>query len=172
MSHLDDDLRRLGRILDPAREALTVLRGLFAVTRTMDVDYVLFGSAVLYLHGIRSGESVGDIDVFVTRHAWGNLLALDGVRVLTPRAGDPPFLEFHDLCRTPIHVFYDWTARDGWLSVQECFDTAEDVRGATGYPFRCASLATIRAHKDAAISRGHAKHVADVRAIDRYLTRA
>jgi hypothetical protein len=36
-------------------------------------DYVLFGSTVLYLHGLREAESVGDVDVFVSRRVFDHL---------------------------------------------------------------------------------------------------
>lgn len=128
-------------------------------------EYVLFGSGALYLYGIRAAESVGDLDVFVTHRVWGKLFALgtDYFTVETPRAGDPPFLAHGLTC--PIHVFYDWTRRDEWMSVKGCFASAEDVRG-----FRCASLATIRQHKSFAhLSPQRAKHDRDLVMIDRHL---
>lgn len=152
---------------DPVREALAVLRGLLVLAQARPGEYVLFGSAVLYLHGIRSAESVGDVDVFVSRRVWGQMLEMEA-DVLTPRAGDPPLLEFADLTAgKALHAFYGWSARDPWMSVEACFDSAEDVGG-----WRCASLEVIRGHKaHAHLSPDRAKHERDLALIDSYRAR-
>ena len=137
----------------------TYLRHAGAPTR----EYVLFGSAVLFLHGLRPAGTVGDLDVFVSRRVWGNLLALPSVDVLTPRADDPPLLEIPGI--TPIHVFYDWTARDDWLDVRECFRSAEPVRS-----WQCCSLQWLLDVKRGAVAvNGHEKHARDIPIIERHL---
>lgn len=149
-------------------------------------EWVLFGSSVLYLHGLRSAESVGDVDVFVSRRVWGLLLDLlavpgdHGCTVETPRAGDPPFIAYR--IKTPIHLFYDWTKRDEeWISVADTFEHAEtvsfpilDVGGRTYADWRCASLDTVRTHKAKSYeanlgSAAHAKHGRDLKLIDERL---
>lgn len=144
------------------------LDALFVALERVDAqpyEYVLFGSAVLYLHDIRDGDTVGDIDVFVSRRVWGALMAVDGAHVLTPRAGDPPLLEFRT--SPPLHLFYEWTSRDAeWITYHECWASAEAVRG-----WQCASLAEIRRHKAKSFEMNsdsplHQKHARDVELID------
>lgn len=131
-------------------------------------DYVLFGSTVLYLHGLREPESVSDVDVFVSRRVFDHLtdprFRLSVVPEWTqeePRDGDPPYLLS---TTTPaVSAFYTWTQRDAWMSVKRCFDDAERVRG-----WNCASLETIRHHKRSAYADGLVleKHLADLRTLD------
>lgn len=127
-------------------------------------EYVVFGSAVLWLHGIR--ETIGDVDVFVSPRIWG-ALADDGWTVCTPRPDDPSFLEL-DLAPHPsLHVFFDWTSRDEWLSVPRCFEVAENVRGV-----QCVTLEEVAQHKreSFALNEGdprHEKHRDDLAALER-----
>lgn len=146
-------------------DSLDTLLVLLERTQARDDEYVLFGSAVLYLHGLREPDTVGDVDVFVSRRVWGALLADQMSYVLTPQAGDPPMIE--RVTEPPLHLFYDWTARDaGWITRAGCFAAAEKVRG-----WQCVSLATIRSHKVGAYdanraSARHAKHRRDIALID------
>lgn len=146
-------------------DALDTLFALLERADARDGEYVLFGSAVLYLHGLRDPETVGDIDVFVSRRVWGAIFSQPLSFVRTPGVEDPPFIE--RVTDPALHIFYDWTPRDAeWMTMRECFDTAEQVRG-----WQCASLATIRGHKVGASkanpgSERHAKHLRDVALID------
>lgn len=158
MNPVDNALMELGHQLD----------GIGA----RDRDYVVFGSSVMYLHRLR--EDVGDVDVFVSRRVWGRLLAAENWSVLTPRAGDPPLLELpargvHHEDRRPIHAFYDWTARDEWLSVARCFELAEKVKG-----FMCIPLAEVARQKHEAWAANpddptHEKHRADLALLSRHV---
>lgn len=160
------------------------LHKLFSPHAVADNEYVIFGSAVLYLHGIRDVNSVHDLDVFVSPRVWGALMgdkAATGMTVETPRAGDPPFLEYK--IDTPIHFFYAWTPRDAeWITAEECFSTAEiiyrpllDFGGLRSKSeWRCTSLETIRKHKTKAYSMNvgsarHEKHARDLELIDQHL---
>jgi hypothetical protein len=154
--------------------ALWWLHGLLRVVGAAERDYVLFGSAVLWLHGIR--DEIGDVDVFVTGRVWGALWDLfqleddKQVTVETPRAGDPPFLSI-PLASHPIHVFFDWSKRDEWLSVPDAFASAETVGG-----WRCVPLEMLRAwkataHAENIDSARHQKHADDLVLIDAHLAR-
>jgi hypothetical protein len=165
---------------------LGVLDQVLALAGAFDSEYVLFGSAVLYLHGVDVGRPPGDVDVFVNRRVWGELLGRTGAAVLTPRAGDPPLLAWDLGDDPPLHVFYEWTARDAdWMSVRQCFERAESVgirfrdRDAVFATYtvgwRCIPLELIRQHKRFAHSHDlgseeHAKHEADLAILDAHLT--
>jgi hypothetical protein len=140
-------------------------------------EYVLFGSAVLYLHGLR--DEVGDVDVFVSRGVWADWFQFDGDgwHVRTPRADDPALLELRVEGGVKIHAFYDWTIRDSdWIRMWDCFEQAETVPTAHLGTWQCAPLSLIRAHKVGAWKANpgsaiHEKHLKDVDAIDDYLAR-
>lgn len=114
--------------------------------------YVIFGSAVMFLHGLKDEDDVGDVDFFLRRREWGSLMARPGWKVQTPRADDPPLLELP--LSTPLHAFYDWPARDSWMDVAYCFGQAEEVKG-----YRCIPLSLLRHHKREAYEAS--KHVAN-----------
>lgn len=128
-------------------------------------DYVVFGSAVLWLHGIRA--EIGDVDAFVKVPVW-NVLLDNGWTLVDPVPGiDPPFLELDLSPHPPLHAFYDWTRRDGWLNVSRCYNLAEGVRGV-----RCIPLVEVARHKREAYrdypdSSEHTKHLSDLRALER-----
>jgi hypothetical protein len=133
--------------------------------------YVLFGSAVLLLHGLR--DEVGDIDVHVTEHIYERLRERDW-REREPDPAHPRLLEFEAPGCPRVHAFYAWQAGDPWIS--ETFPVmmreAEMVEG-----WRCAPLDIIRSHKYGCVvqlaQRGVViegspweKHLHDIRAID------
>lgn len=132
--------------------------------------YVLFGSAVLYLHGIR--DDVGDVDLFVRPEYWERLSARPGWKALVPDVGDPPLLEGRVAEAAPAaHVFYAWSTRDAWVDAGRCFALAEFVG-----VWPCVPLCEIRRQKQAAWDAAkrepgapQAKHVADLELIDRHL---
>lgn len=152
---------------------------LFSRHRVQSNEYVIFGSAVMYLHDLRDVGSVHDLDVFVSPRVWGALMgdkASTGMTVETPRAGDPPFLEYK--IDTPIHFFYAWTDRDTWMNVPECFHRAEtlqfplDAVGRTYSGWRCIPLDLMREHKsNAHLTPERAKHERDLSLIDEHLAR-
>lgn len=161
-------------------------RYLFDAVGAGEADYVLFGSTVLYMHGIRAGNQIGDVDVFVRRDIWARLferVIRNGATIETPRAGDPPFLAY-DLS-VPIHVFYDWTARDrDWMTAGECFARARVLRfplqghvvGGDYLNWSCIPLELLREHKVLAEqanpgSEKHAKHQRDAVLIEAHLER-
>jgi hypothetical protein len=148
-------------------DALTFLSPLGSELRAAAVpasDYVLFGSAVLMLHGIR--HVGGDVDVFVTAEAWLTLVNERRWRVHLPRRDDPPFAEAHVL-GVPVHAFYAWDGRHefGRDIVADAFASRELVQG-----WPCQSLALLRDWKrNLYAANVHPKHGRDVELIDAYL---
>jgi hypothetical protein len=98
---------------------------------------VLFGSAVLLLHGLR--ESIGDVDLFVTREAWATLSIkhADRWKVRFPTAGDPPLLEWR--AEKVVHAWVRWTSRDTWIQVEDAWRRREAVQG-----WPCVPLELVR----------------------------
>lgn len=139
-------------------------------------EYVLFGSAVLAIHGLR--DEIGDLDVFVSRGVWAEWFTIgDYWHMRVPRIDDPPFLEMRVEGGVKIHAFYDWTIRDiSWIDPSACFAQAETVPTAHLGTWQCAPLSLIRDHKVGAWKNNpgspiHEKHLKDVAAIDDYLAR-
>lgn len=137
-----------------------------AAAKAQPGEFVVFGSAVMLLHGLR--ERAGDVDLFVRRSLWRRLYAR-GWRFELPRDGDPGLLTW-DGGELPAAAFYAWTERDEWVCADACFRYAEDVDGLP-----CAPLWLIRVHKAGArhyiegeqrAYPGHAKHLADLAALD------
>lgn len=139
-------------------------------------DYVLFGSAVMYLHGLR--EQIGDIDLFVRRQVYGRMRQWPEWVEHCPREGDPPFLEADLGVGVPVHAFHSWQRRDPMVDVGACFRNAETVQGLS-----CVPLWLVRVHKVQALEivKGFgfegrevlgtrwAKHVRDIETIERAL---
>ncbi len=130
-------------------------------------SWLLMGSAVLLLHGLR--DEVGDIDLFVTPTKWGELIDR-GWRWETPQAGDPPIAAI-DLDGLPtVNAFFDWDRRHGYAFsgagiVREGFAEAEWFDG-----FWSQSLEQLRQWKVWLYAqRVHEKHGRDADAIGRYL---
>lgn len=138
--------------------ALIALRYELTSVRGLD-SYVLIGSIVMWLRGIRSG--VGDVDVFTDREIYDRLKAREGWCERFPDPGNPPLLERRrdGLC---IHVWYDFfdTHFPGDIH-RQAFESAECVRG-----WNCQSLALIREWKSLVV---RPKDVADVALIDRFM---
>lgn len=94
--------------------------------------YVIFGSAVMKLHGLR--DDISDIDVFVSQGSYARLRKRGHVWAeRRPRAGDPPFLEA-TYKGTVVQTFYTWTSREPMIDVCECFDEAERVHSVMTIP--------------------------------------
>ena len=106
------------------------------------LDYVLFGSTPLIMRVILEREP-GDVDVFVSKHIWGALLAVEGWEVETPRAGDPPILVAH--LPLPTHLFYEWRDEFAYMDAAELIRNAETVNG-----WRCVSVEEALRVKEAA----------------------
>lgn len=134
-------------------------------------DYAIFGSTALILRGIIDREP-GDIDVFVSRRAWGLLLADPEWVVETPNAGDPPILS-HKGRRgcddIHLNLFFAW--RDDMVEINPLEliwgDAGEMVVSERYGGWRCATVAEVLRHKEAALSYGSAavqKHRPDIRA--------
>lgn len=131
-------------------------------------NVVVFGGAVLLLHGIR--DEIGDVDLFITEEAWAHLRVRHGDqwKLQFPTPGDPPLLEWLGGERR-VHAFVRWTRRDWWIHVEEAWRRRELVQS-----WPCAPLDLVRRWKvDSAKWRpgdpGHAKHLADVGLIDAHL---
>lgn len=89
--------------------------------------YAIFGSAVMYLHGLR--EEIGDIDIFVDRYIYDQLKQKGWVEQ-RPRAEDPPLLEaWLPGGQLPVHAFYDWKKRGMQIDVQELLNNPEYIQG-------------------------------------------
>jgi hypothetical protein len=125
--------------------------------------WVLFGSAVLLLWGLR--DTIGDVDVFAHRGLWDEL-EYRGWQRHTPDENDPPFLA-KTIAGLDVHAFYDWTRKDPEVDARQCLRAAEAVHG-----WPCTPLQIIRMHKAMSLpkhvgSERHLKHARDVAAIDR-----
>ena len=121
--------------------------------------WLLTGSVVLWLHGIR--ESVGDIDVFVTPEAWDRLNAhvdVDGKgwEIVTPNPDHPPLLR-KKIMGVTVDAWKEW-AHPQDMTVEYAFATREIK---AGYPVM--SLDALREWKT---KLTHPKHAADVKLID------
>lgn len=131
--------------------------------------WALFGSAVLLMEGLR--ERSGDVDVFVAPALWEHLAGRVAWRLRLPDPVDPPYLE-RLVVGVRVHAFYSWTARDPHVNADQCLAAATLVQG-----WWCTPLELVRGHKAMCAGKHpgdprHAKHVADVAAIDVYLARA
>jgi hypothetical protein len=150
------------------------LDGLRAELRSVDADvmgdYVVFGSTVLLLHGLRL--TVGDVDLFVRPWLYRALRDQLGWTELWPGEHDPPMLERHGVAPVPVHAFKAWQQRDPMVDASACFRFAEPHFGMP-----CIPLWLVRIHKlqaldivtamgmDPATTRW-AKHIGDIAAID------
>lgn len=164
--------------MGPSRPAidLDAARTAFSDAHAFLGDFVLFGSTVMLLHGLR--ESVGDIDIFARPDLYGRLRRRPEWAEFCPREGDPAFLEADLGVGVPVHVFHSWQRRDPMVDVGACFRHAEVVEGLP-----CIPLWLVRVHKAQALDivRGlgfdgqevlgtrWAKHVYDIETIDRAL---
>jgi hypothetical protein len=140
----------------------------------LNPDLAMFGSAVLYLHGLR--DRIGDVEFFVTERLYRLIEPVAIER--RPDPADPPYLEVDVGAGVPVNFFYDWCHADPHTSPEHCLRCAEIVKG-----WRCMPLWMLRTVKLGAIHimRGRLgslegtrweKHVADVDAIDEYLVAA
>lgn len=153
--------------LDPLRAELMEAAA-FVAGSDGRAPWALFGSTVMMLHGIR--ERIGDVDVFVAPAIWEHLAGRLAWRVRLPHPTDPAILE-RRVGGFRVHAFYTWTPRDPWVDAAAARERAELVDG-----WWCAPLDEIRKHKAGAWAdrpdTTHAKHAADVKAIDAYLEAA
>lgn len=89
--------------------------------------YTLFGSSVMYLHGLR--QEIGDIDMFVARGLY-DVLKQRGWEEQRPREEDPPLLEaWLPGGVLPVHAFYDWKKRGMQTDVQDLLHHPHWVQG-------------------------------------------
>src|SRR4051794_31702938 len=113
---------------DPT-EALLTLDEEFQWLGVKEEEYVLFGSMGMYFESLR--DSVGDIDVFVSRAVWDRLQHFPNWVEHRPDPTDPPFLVLNT---TPqIHAFYDWTKKNKSMDVPRNF--AEAQTSASGWRY-------------------------------------
>jgi hypothetical protein len=109
-------------------------------------NYVIFGSAVMKLHGLK--DKIGDIDVFTTPRMYAYLRDRSTFDETYPTKGDPPLLTTRATYRissmshaTPsgpvtyeVNVFHAWTSRDRWIDVPECWARAERIMSLNCIP--------------------------------------
>jgi hypothetical protein len=75
-------------------------------------EWALIGGVVLYLHGLRRWEELGDVDLVLYRGAYDALLSAGWVELM-PRATDPPMLEGEVAgLGKPVHAWWKWDAWD------------------------------------------------------------
>jgi hypothetical protein len=128
-------------------ETVLTRRGIFRID-----DYVLFGSAVMKLHGLK--DDIGDVDVFVAPRAYALLRDRSAWTERWPREGDPPLLETRAASGLLLHAFYAWAPRDRWMDVPAAFVESEVVHGVY-----CVPLSHIARHKQEAIATLRAEGV-------------
>lgn len=89
--------------------------------------FTLFGSSVMYLHGLR--DQIGDIDMFVSRPLY-DALKIRGWEEQVPREEDPPLLEaWLPGGVLPVHAFYDWKKRGMPIDVRGLLNEPHWVQG-------------------------------------------
>lgn len=132
--------------------------------------YVVFGSAVLYLHGLR--DRIGDVDVFVAPESYMHLKWLQGWEEHEPVVGDPRFLEGDVGAGVPVHAFHSWCPSDWGVCRDACFREAEMVQGLPCVPlWLCAShkrcsLSIIQGRGIELVGSRWEKHLHDLRRIE------
>lgn len=151
--------------------AEVTLRALRAELRAIEAEwrggYVLFGSAVMLLHGLR--ETIGDVDLFVRVEVWAALWRRGWLQ-RTPHPLDPPLLEAHPPGGLVVHAFERWRSGDPWVDPARCFRERETV---AGWP--CAPLEVVREQKAGSVALwgadhpANAKHVRDLELLDEVL---
>lgn len=120
-------------------EVSQVMRGGALVA---DPRVCVFGSAPMALAGMRPA---GDVDVFVSEPMFMRLMLRDGWRLLRPREGDPPLLEFETAWGL-LHAFYEWTERDAsWVSAAMCWEAAVPWREPVLWMVPLETVAAIKA---------------------------
>lgn len=129
------------------------------------MPWCAFGSFPLYLHGIRKEYS--DIDLFVAPELWQRMV--HGWSVRLPDPAHPPFLTRTFVGGVEVNAFYAWRADEPEVDATICRRQAAFV-----HDMPCAPLALIREHKAVTLERypdsaRHAKHRADVAAIDAFV---
>lgn len=134
-------------------------------------EWTLFGSASLLLNGVDLGREPGDIDVFVSRRVWGELLSHDiDWYVETPKAGDPPILVSTSADIT-IHLFYDWSDRYVHMDVPGLL--AKSYWAGDSFPmFKVIPVEDALDHKRKAMTYGSKaveKHIPDIAIIEDWL---
>lgn len=133
--------------------------------------WVVFGSTVMWLHGLR--DEVGDVDIWVTPLLWGRLIAR-GWQWKTPRAGDPPLAE-KVIEGVPVHAFFDWEDRHslGPRIDLLMFNCAERIPAGDRSPqVFASSLTQVLRWKKIAYGHGYKKHDRDIQVIEKHLARA
>jgi hypothetical protein len=140
---------------------------------TYNKEWMLFGSSVMFLHGLR--DEIQDVDIFVSPVLWGMLIA-SGWDWKTPKADDPPIAE-KEICGFTIHAFFDWDQRHGYRIfeggiVNSAFAHAiKEIHH--GKEFWCQSLEELLRWKKWLYSNQvHEKHGRDAKTIEIYLARA
>ena len=102
-------------------------------------DYAIFGSTAFVLNELLDREPK-DIDLMASKVLWGNLFSSNGMKMNTPKAGDPPFLSYSEGWHTgmtiPLSIFYDWC--DSTIDIPSLINKAEIVKGLRVIPVKDA----------------------------------
>lgn len=135
-------------------------------------EWTLFGSTSLLVNGVLDREP-GDIDVFVNRRVWGELLSheLDW-HVETPNAGDPPILVSNDIPIT-IHLFYDWSDKYVEMDVPDLIRRSYFAKKGLKW-YRVIPVEDALEHKKQAMKYGSKavqKHIPDIAIIEKWLAK-
>lgn len=146
-------------------------------------EWMLSGSGILVLYGLRDHKSMGDVDIFVTTRLWCEMFEVSivdrVVRNWTPmwelvttdpdddrRRCDPPFLrrEMHGL---DVDVFFSWRLREpkgalesGYIDINERF---REIEFKDGIPHM-----GLRFMLDWKKAVGRPKDMEDIVALERY----
>lgn len=155
---------------DTIREALDLVVSEVTAAGARPGEWVIQGSTVMYLHGIR--RVVGDIDIFVSRPTWDALIerGWDCVQAADDyiHCDDPPIARLY-IPEHELHVdaWYEWDKRHNFERdiVSDGIASMELVQG---YP--CMSLQLLMSWKKWLGGVGaHPKHAADAASISSYL---
>jgi predicted nucleotidyltransferase len=114
-------------------------------------EYALFGSAPLFVRGLR--EAMRDVDIVVTKKLWEEMQSAPGWKMETANSGDPV------LRCEELELFRDWAP--GEWDIDELIKTADVI---DGLPF--VSLANVLQWKK---MFGREKDLADVKEVEKYL---
>ncbi len=115
-------------------------------------DFAIFGSAHLYLCGLR--DSVNDIDIIARGKAWEKVLTLGKIK--NAKSGVGQVLELFD---GYVEIFNDWPY--GPWNIENLIDTAKEING-----IKYVTLENILNWKQ---KRNNEKDIVDIHKIKEYL---
>lgn len=99
----------------------------FKLVAPRDRRFCIFGSAVMFLHGLRS--EIGDVDLFVSGPLYAVLEARGWREEAPSMLFDPPLVERTFVSDPPAHAFYDWKKRGMQIDIERLLCDPETVQG-------------------------------------------